>query len=157
MNFVKCRSRETCDSREVRKEHKQETKAADAMDEVEKAPVPLVTQVNNILHSVFSNIKVYIDNQQSYTSNGLPAYKPYICNNFKEAISKNKGVLYCKGYDYEEEFPDEIMETPLSEPFFTRRVKIFSKHDDSMLYGKPGLTSSPPLNCYSQNRKSCHV
>ena len=32
------------------------------------------------------------------------------------AISEYKGVLHCEGYDYEE-FPDEIMEAALSEPF----------------------------------------
>ena len=38
-------------------------------------------------------------------------------NNFKGAISEFKGVLHCEGYDYEE-FPDDIMESSLSEPFF---------------------------------------
>ena len=108
MKFVKSRGGETFGSQEVRKEHKQETKGDDAMEGVDKSPVPLVIQVNNILHSVFSNIEVYINNQQSYNSNGLPAYKLYICNNFKGGVSKNKGVLYCKGYDNEEEFPEEI-------------------------------------------------
>ena len=43
--------------------------------EEEEAPVPLVTHVNNILHSVFSNVEVYINNQQIYNSNGLYADK----------------------------------------------------------------------------------
>ena len=76
-----------------------------------------------------------MNNQQIYNSNGLYAHKSYISNNFKGAISGNKGVLHCKGYDYEE-FLDEIMEAPLSEPFFTRRMKMLSRPDGFVLYGK---------------------
>ena len=46
--------------------------------------------------------------------------------------------MHCDGYDYEE-FPDEIMEAPLSEPFFTRRMKLLSRPDGFMLYGKMGV------------------
>ena len=108
------------------------------MADEEEAPVPLVTHVNNILHSIFSNVEVYINNQQICNSNGLYAHKSYISNNFKGAISEYKGVLHCEGYDYEE-FPDEIMEAPLSEPFFTRRMKMLSRPDGFMLYGKLGV------------------
>ena len=41
-------------------------------------------------------------------------------------------------YDYEE-FPDEIMEVPLSEPFFTKKMKMLSKPDGFMLSGKLGV------------------
>ena len=44
-------------------------------------------------------------------------HKYYISNNFKEAITEDKGALHCEGYDYEE-FLDEIFEAPLSGPFF---------------------------------------
>ena len=64
--------------------------------------------------------------------------KSYISNNFKGAISENKGVLHCEGYDYEK-FPDEFMEAPSSEPFFTRRKKMLSRPDGFMLYGKLGV------------------
>ena len=66
------------------------------------------------------------------------AHKSYISNNFKGAISEYKGVLHCEGYDYEE-FLDEIMEAPLAEPFFTRRMKMLSRPDGFMLYGKLGV------------------
>ena len=66
------------------------------------------------------------------------AHKSYISNNFKGAISEYKGVLHCEGYDYEE-FPYEIMEAPLSEPFFTRRMKMLNRRDGFMLYGKLGV------------------
>ena len=58
---------------------------------------------------------MYINNQQIYNSNGLYAHKSYISNDFNGAISENKGVLNCQGYEYEE-FRDEIMEALLSEP-----------------------------------------
>ena len=81
---------------------------------------------------------MYINNQQIYNSNGLYAHKSYISNNFMGAISEYEGVLHCEGYDCEE-FPDEIMETPLSEPSFTRRMKMPSRPDGFMLYGKLGV------------------
>ena len=79
-----------------------------------------------------------INNQQIYNSNALCAHKSYLFNDFKGAIYEYKGVLHCEGYDYEE-FPDEIMEAPLSEPFFTRRMKMLSRPDGFMLYGKMGV------------------
>ena len=123
-----------------KKEHKQAAKAEEeeTTEEEEEVPVPLVTHVNNILHSIFSNVEVYINNQQIYNSRGLYAHKSHISNNFKGAVSEYKGVLHCEGYDYEE-FPDEIMEAPLSEPFFTRRMKMLSRPDGLMLYGKLGV------------------
>ena len=78
---------------------------------------------------------MYINNQQTYISNGLYLQKSYISINFRGAIFQNKGNLHCEGYDYEEH-PDENMEAPLSEPFFTRRMKMLSRPDELMLYGK---------------------
>ena len=104
----------------------------------EDAPVPIVNHVNNILHSIFFNVEVYINNQQIYNSYGMYVHKSYIYNNFRGAISGYKGVLHCEGFDYEE-FPNEVMEAPLSEPFFTRRMKMLSRPDGLMLYGKMGV------------------
>ena len=98
-----------------------------------EAPVPLVTLVNNILHSIFFNIEMYINNQQIYNSNGLYVQNFYNSNNFKEAISEYKGIFHCEGYHYEE-LLDEIMEAPLFEPFFTRREKMHSRLDSFILY-----------------------
>ena len=114
-----------------------------------EAPVLLVTQVNNILNSIFCNVEVYINSQQIYNSNGLYAHKSYIFNNFKGAISDYKGVLHCDGYDYEE-FIDEIMEPPLSEPFFTKRIKLLSRPDGFMLYGGLGVDFFFTSDCYIQ-------
>ena len=136
LKLVKGPGYRTYNTKEVKKEHKEEAKAKEE-ETADEEPVPLITQVNNILHSIFSNVEVYINNQQIYNSNGLYAHKSYISNNFKGAISEYKGVLHCEGYDCEE-FPDEIMEAPLSEPFFTRRKKMLSRPDGFMLYGKLG-------------------
>ena len=138
LKLVRGRGYETYKTKEVKKERKEEAKAEEEETAGEDNPVPLVTHVNNILHSIFSNVEVYINNQQIYNSNGLYAHKSYISNNFKRAISEYKGVLHCEGYDYEE-FPDEIMEALLAEPFFTRRMKMLSRPDGFMLYGKLGV------------------
>ena len=81
---------------------------------------------------------MYINNQQTYNSNGLYAHKSYTSNNFKGAISEYKGVLHCEGYDYEE-LPDETMKELLSEPFLTRRMKMLSKPGGFILSGKLGF------------------
>ena len=75
LKFVRGRGYETYNTKEVKKEHKEEAKAEEEETAEEDAPVPLVTHVNNILHSIFSNDEVYINNQQTYNSNGLYAHK----------------------------------------------------------------------------------
>ena len=80
---------------------------------------------------------MYINNQQIYNSNGFYAHKSYISNNFKAAISEDKGVVHCEGYDYEQD-PEDIS-NPLPDPFFTRRKKLLSRPDRFMLYGKLGI------------------
>ena len=89
------------------------------------------------MHSIFPNVEVYIHNQQIYNSNGLYAHTSYISNNFKAAISEYTGFLHCEGYDYEQD-PEDIS-NPLPDPFFTRRMKLLSRPDGFMLYGKLGI------------------
>ena len=141
LKFVKGRGYDTYESKEKKKEHKDESvvfteTGTDDSDDEEKE-VARVTYVNNIMHSIFSNVEVYINNQQIYNSNGLYAHKSYISNNFKAAISEYKGVLHCEGYDYEQD-PEDI-NNPLPDPFFTRRMKLLSRPDGFMLYGKLGI------------------
>ena len=112
LKFVKGRGYETYNTKEVKKQHKEEPKADVETEEEQEAPVPLVTHVNNILHSFFSNDEVYITNQQTYNSNWFYSHKSHISNNYKGAISEYTGVLHCEAYDFEE-CPDEIMETIL--------------------------------------------
>ena len=141
LKFVKGRGYDTYKSKEKEKEHKVESvvfteTGTDNSDE-EEEEVARVTYVNNILHSVFSIVEVYINNQQIYNSNALYAHKSYNTNNFKGAISEYKGVSHCEGYDYEQD-PEDIS-NPLPDPFFTRRMKLLSRPDGFMLYGKLGI------------------
>ena len=146
LKLVRGRGYETYNSKEVKKEQKEKAKAKEE-ETVGEASALLVTHVNNILHSFFSNVEVYISNQQIYNSNGLYAHKFYLSNNFKEAFFEYKGVLQCEGYVYEEFF-NEIMEAPLSEPFFTRRMKTDLMASCNMV--KWGLNFPPLVNCYIQ-------
>ena len=150
--LVRGRGYETYKTKEVEKERKEEAEAEGKETAEENAPVPLVTRVNNILHSFFSNVEVYINKQQIYNSYGLYAHKSHISNNFKGAISEYKGVLHCEGYDYED-FLDESMEALLSESSFTRRMKMVSRPDCFMLYGKLGIDFSSTSELLYTNLK----
>ena len=80
---------ETYNTKEAKKEHSKEAKAdEETKEEEEEAAVPLVTHVNITLHSIFSNVEVYLNNQQCYTSNGLYADKSHTSNNFSWSISE---------------------------------------------------------------------
>ena len=94
LKLVRGRCYETYKNKEVKKEHKEKAKT-DEEETKEEAPVPLVTHVNNILHSIFSNVELYILIQQIYNSNGLYAHNSNTSNNFKGVISEHKGVLHC--------------------------------------------------------------
>ena len=122
-----------------KKEHKEDTVFTKICDDdvefiEEHEGVPHITHVNNILHSIFSNAELYINNHHIYNSNGLYAHKSHISNNFKSTLSDYKGVLHCEGYDYKED-PQNLVEGP----FFTRRMKFYSRPDGFMLYGKLGI------------------
>ena len=86
----------------------------------------------------FSNVEVHINNQQICNSHGFWAQKSYLSNNFRRAISEYKVVLHCKEFDHQE-CPDENMDSPLSEPSVTRRLKLLSRPDGLIFYGKPGV------------------
>ena len=86
--------------------------------------------MNNILHSIFSNAELHINNHQIYNSNGVYAHKSQISKNFKSTLTDYKGVLRCEGYDYEKD-PENLLEG--------RRMKLYSRPDGFMLYGKLGI------------------
>ena len=73
LKFVKGRGYDTYENKEKKKEDKDESvvfteTGTDDSDEEEE--VARVTYVNNIMHSIFSIVEVYINNQQIYISNG---------------------------------------------------------------------------------------
>ena len=53
--------------------------------------------------------------------------------------------MHCEGYDYEQDPEDTT--NPLPDPFFTSRMKLLSRPDGFMLYGKMGIEffSTPEL------------
>ena len=139
LKLVKGRGFDSYKPTEKKKEHKEdavlnETGNDDVEFIEEDEGLPHITHVNNILHSFFSNAELYINNHQIYNSNGLYAHKSHISNNFKSTLSDYKRVLHCEGYDYEED-PESLVEGP----FFTRRMKLYSRPDGFMLYGKLGI------------------
>ena len=77
LKFVKGRGYDTYESKEKKKKHKDESVVftETGTDDDEEEEVARVTYVNNIMHSIFSNVEVYIKNQQIYSSNGLFAHK----------------------------------------------------------------------------------
>ena len=123
-------------------------------EEEQEAPVPLVTPVNNILHSIFNNVEAYINNQQIHNFNRLYAHKSYISNKFTVAVFEYKGVLHCERCKYED-FLVEIMDAPLSGAFFTRRMKILTRSDNFKMYGKLRVdifSTSELLSLHKKNR-----
>ena len=106
LQFDKGRSHDTYESEEKKKEHKDESVVfTETSNDEEEEEVARITYVNNILYSIFSNVEVYINNQQIYNSNGFFAHKSYISNNFKAAVAEHKGVSHCEVYNYEQD-PD---------------------------------------------------
>ena len=101
LKSVKCCGYEICNTKKIGKKHKNEAKAdkETAAEEEQEAPAPLVTHVNNIFHSIFRNVEVYINNQQTFNSNGLYAHKSYISNNFLRVLFGYKEVLHCEEHD----------------------------------------------------------
>ena len=118
LKFVKGRGFDTYESKEKKKEHKDESVVftETGTDDGEEEEVARVTYVNNIFHSFFSNVEVYINNQQIHNSNGIYAHKSYISNNFKGAITEYNGVWHCEVYDYEQD-PEDIS-NPIHDSFF---------------------------------------
>ena len=139
IKLVKRRGSDTYKTTRKKKEHKEDNVFTEKGDSdvqfiEEDEGVPHITHVNNNMHSIFSNAELYINKHQIYNSNGLHAHKTPIPNNFKSTLSDYKGVLHCEGYDYEGD-PENLLE----DNFFTRRMKLYSKTEGCMLYGKLGI------------------
>ena len=151
--LVKGRCFDSYKTTEKKKEPKKDTvfteTGHDDVEFIEEGKgVPHITHANNILHSIFSNKELYINNHQFYNSNGLYAHKSHISNNFKSTITDFTAILHCEGYDYEED-PKNL----LKGPFFTRRRKFYSRPDGFMLYGKLGIDFLTTSELLSPNMK----
>ena len=69
-----------------------------AVDDLHK-----LTHVKNLLHSLFSNCAVYLNNQQVYNSNGLYSHKALIFNKFNASTMNNERIVACHGYKFEKD------------------------------------------------------
>ena len=69
----------------------------EAEEELEMAPVLLVTHVNQILHSVFSKVEVYINDQQIYKSNEVYGKSLTFSTNSREPSSKTREFFTASG------------------------------------------------------------
>ena len=153
IKLVKGRGFDSYKTTEKKKEHKEDAVFTETADDdvefiEEDEGVPHITPVNNILHSIFSNAELLINNHQIYNSNGLYANKSHIPTNFKSPLSEYKGVLHCEVYDCEDD-PENLVEGP----FFTRRMKLYSRPDGFMLYGKLGVDFRTTLELLYPNIK----
>ena len=83
-----------------------------------------LTHVNNILHSLFSNSELYLNNQQQvYNSNGLYGHKALISNEFNASTENNKNISACHGCELEEK-PSDYEESP----FIDREEELLLKN-----------------------------
>ena len=139
IKLVKVRGFDTYKATEKKKEHKEDTVFTKTGDDdvefiEEDERVAHIAHVNNFLHSISSNAELFINKHQIYNSNRLYVHKSHISSNFNGTLSNYKGVLHCEGYDDEED-PENLLEGPI----FTTRMKLYSRPDGFMLYGKLGI------------------
>ena len=64
LKFVRGRGYDTYESKDNKKEHKDESVVFTETGSDKKEELARVTYVNNIMHSIFSEFEVYINNQQ---------------------------------------------------------------------------------------------
>ena len=141
LNVVKGHGYETYKTKEMKKEPTKRSKSDEEATEDEKheAAVLLFTQVNNnFLHSIFSNVEVYLNNQQIYNFNELYEHRLYTSNKLNGAISEYKGVFHFEWYDYKKTSRLNYRNAFVSS-FFIRRRKILRRPDGFMLYGNLGV------------------
>ena len=70
LNFVKARGNDTYESKKKKKQQKNESVVftETGTDHEQEGDVARVTYVNNIMHSIYSNFELYINNQPIYNS-----------------------------------------------------------------------------------------
>ena len=61
-----------------------------------------LTNVNNLLHSLFSNCEVYFNNTIVYSANRLYLRRAKISNEFNSSAVSHEAILACHGYSFEE-------------------------------------------------------
>ena len=83
--------------RKQKAEHKAKSK-----DDSNEEPQTYLTYVSNLLHSLFSNCEVSLNNTRVYNANGLYPHKAQLSNECNSSAVSNKVILACHGYSFEE-------------------------------------------------------
>ena len=115
---------------EAFKKEKAENKENKAKEDSDEEPETYLTYVNNLLHSLFSNCEVFLNNTMVYNANGLYSHKTQISNEVNSSAVSNKGILACHGYSFEE-YPEAFDMYP-----FTDRANSFGSGIKFSLYGR---------------------
>ena len=89
----------------------------------DEEPKTYLTYVNNLLHSLFSNCKVYFNDTMAYNANGLYPTKAEMSNEFNSSAVSNKGILECYWYSFEE-YPEAFHMYPFPDRANASRAMI---------------------------------
>ena len=98
LKFVMGPSYETCNTKQLRKVHEEDANLDVETEEEQEVPVPLVTHVKSIMHSIFSIVEVYINNQQKYNSNGLYEKNFFLFEQFQGSHLWRQGIFMLRGF-----------------------------------------------------------
>ena len=138
LKFVNGCGYETYHATENKKEQAKADDETAAAEEKQEAPVPLVTNVNNIFHWILSSVEVYINNQQIYNSNTLYAHKSLQYQQLQGGHLWVQGSFALRGVR-QWKFYGRNYGSAFAWTFFTRRLDLLSRPDSFMLYGKLGV------------------
>ena len=149
LKLVRGRGYENYMTKEVKNEHKKEAKAEEEETVEEETPVPLVTYVNNNLHSIFSNVEVYINNNKFTTPIDCMLTNLKFSTTSREPFLNTKEFCTAKG---------TILKNFLMKLWKRLCLNLFSQGEwkclahlmASCCMVNWGLTFSPMLNCYIQ-------
>ena len=120
-------------------------------EEYPDVPVFLVTRLDNNLRLIFPMLKTTWTISKFTTQMECMRTNLTFPTTSRRPSLNTREARAARGFDYEE-FPVKIMEAFLSEPFFTRRMKMLSRADGFMLYGKLLVVFFPTSQLLYPNR-----
>ena len=80
--------------------------------------------VNNFLHSLFSNVEVFLNNEQVHTSNGLYPHKAFLSNELSGTKGRKEAITIGQGYTYEANPNDKTAQVFIDRKTETLRDEI---------------------------------
>ena len=90
--------------------------------------------VNLLLHSLFSQVDIYLNSQLVSTSNNLYAYKSYLQTLLNYSQDKKKSILQTQGFY--EDTPGHLEDTTVHNAGFTARKALMKKSSEIELVGR---------------------